>query len=706
LFSQSEPEDLIAAKSAFLRDYRELGAARGRAFNYTQPAWGGKNVSGLEKRISHKLGLLAYQQRKQLDPETDAIRGFYMVESILLRPQQADLDQWAQDTALVGWQSAVLLALPPTENELQYRDPFSARLCFVLPDVDTMDHALRSSIERMIREETPAHLALHMQWLSPDHMRLFEDAYKDWLDSLAANAETQAASENTGSSMRFKARAARDLLIDRLNIGIPYPLRDGTLRYDEMVAIDHPAEIKILYAQIGVRYQLCDDDGNPIAGYAATRPIDQADTRLVVLETPPITRDRTFTILAIRSVNGYGVPLDTPLETYLTTSVSVKAGINVAVPVEFRPAEGQISTGQQITVTYNDTVRVAVGASQEGISYRLVTATDDGEMVLSEPAEGNKDEIVLETSQLAEDTGIQVQAYRTINANVSAYLDTPLTVHVRPNLAIRVQVAPSEPPIVDYAGQATLSLVDGQSSVIYRLYRRTLAAADYGAANTPERLEVPTDTGQSIFIQAPQTITDWDALSDFVLVGTFDEQDGRYVVTADNIREDTLFIVQATKNANRERLQLRQAVVVLARPNPIPQVAVVQSPLPVGNAGIVTVSGTQQGVAYQLQAETEGTPINLPGYDYRDRGIETTRLEVDFVVEEPVDPDAYQILMLPTGPVSASTTYSVLATKILSGVSTLLNSRATIEVEPDEPTDDEPGEPTDDEPGEPTDEEQ
>jgi hypothetical protein len=120
----------------------------------------------------------------------------------------------------------------------------------------------------------------------------------------------------------------------------------------------------------------------------------------------------------------------------------------------------------------------------------------------------------------------------------------------------------------------------------------------------------------------------------------------------------------------------------------------------------VTVSGTQQGVAYQLQAETEGTPINLPGYDYRDRGIETTRLEVDFVVEEPVDPDAYQILMLPTGPVSASTTYSVLATKILSGVSTLLNSRATIEVEPDEPTDDEPGEPTDDEPGEPTDEEQ
>jgi hypothetical protein len=692
VFSQSRPEDLIAAKSAFLRDYRELGAARGGAFNYTQAARGSENVSGLEQRISHKLGLLAYQQRKQLDPEKDDIRGFYMIESILLRPQQADLDQWAQDTDLVGWQSKVLLALPPAENEFRRRDPFSSRLCFVFPSVT--DQALQDSVERLLREETPAHLALHVQWLGPEQMRLFEAAYKDWLASLRVSADNQAAPDHTGQSIHFQARAARDLLIDRLNIGTPYPLRDSALRYDEMVAMNLPAEIEILYAQIGVRYQLCDDDGNPIDNFEAMRPPDQTDTR-VILKTPDITRDRTFTILATRSVDGYGMPLDTPLEIYLANSASVKVGINAALLVEFQPGDGQISTGQQITVTYNDPVRVAVSASQEGITYQLVTVTDDGELVLSEPVEGNKARIVLETSRLAEDTVIQVQAYRTLDTNVSAYLDTKLMVHVRPNLAVGIQVAPSAPPVVDYAAQTTLSLVDGQSSVIYRLYRRKLIAADYVAADTPGRLEVPTDTDQRIFIQAPPTITDWDAPSDFFPVGTFQEQDGGYAITADDIREDTLFLVQATKNAKRERLQVRQAVVVLARPDPAPQVAAVQSPLQAGNAGIVTVSGTQQGVAYQLQIDTESTPINLPGYDYRDRGVETARLEVDFVVGEPIDPDVYQTLLLPTGPVSTSTTYSVLAIKILSGVSTLLHNKVTIEAETSEPAD---GEPADDEP--------
>jgi hypothetical protein len=685
VFAQSEPEDLIAAKSAFLRDYRELGAARGRAFDHTRPAGGSVPLSGLEQRISHKLGLLAYQQRKQLDPQNTDVRGFYMVEGILLRPQQADLDQWAQETDLVGWQSAVLLALPPAETEFQGRDPFSARLCFVFPDVDGMDHVLRSSIERMLREETPAHLALHVQWLSPEHMRLFEAAYTDWLDSLTASTDRQAALDTPGRSTHFQARAARDLLIDRLHIGIPYPLRDAPLRYDTMVDLDQSAEIEIQYGQIGVRYQLCDDDGNPIADFAAMRPMDQTDSR-IILKTPPITRDSTFTILAIRAVDGYGAPLHTSLELYLTTSVSIKVGINVALPVEFRPGEGQISTGQQITTTYNDTVSVAVSGSQEGISYRLVTTTDDGATVLSDPIEGNKAEIVLETSQLAEDTALRVQAYRTRDPDILAYLDMELMVQVRPNLAVGVQVDPSAPPIVDYAGQATLSLVGWQSSVIYRLYRRALAAVDYVPANTAGRLEVPTDTGRSIFIRAPQTITDWDDPSDFVLVGTFQEQDGSAIITAEDIREDTLYIVQATKHTNRERLQLPQAVVVLARPDPNPQVAVLQSPLPAESTGMVTVSGTQQGIAYQLQVA--GTPINLPGYDYRDRGIDTTRLEVDLVVEEPADPDAYQTLLLPTGAVSTSTTYNVRTTNMLSGVSTLLNDAATIDVDPGEPADD------------------
>jgi hypothetical protein len=456
-----------------------------------------------------------------------------------------------------------------------------------------------------------------------------------------------------------------------------------------MVDLDHSAEIEIPYGQIGVRYQLCDDDGNPIDGFDAMRPVDQTDTR-IILKTPRLTQDSTFMILAIRAVDGYGAPLHTSLELYLATSVSMKVGINVALPVEFRPGEGQISTGQQITVSYTDTVSVIVGDSQEGISYRLVPAADDGAPVLSEPVEGDKDQIVLETSQLTEDTALRVQAYRTRDPDILVHLDVVLMAQVRPNLAVGIQVDPSAPPIVDYAGQAALSLVGWQRSVIYRLYRRALAAVDYVSADTPERLEVPTDTGRSIFIQAPQTMTDWGDPSDFVLVGTFQEQDGSAVITAEDIREDTLYIVQATKQANRERFQLHQAVVMLARPDPNPQVAVLQSPLPAESTGMLMVSDTQQGIAYQLQVA--GTSINLPGYDYRDRGIDTARLEIDFVVEEPADPDAYQTLLLPTGPVSTSTTYRILATNMLSGVSTLLNDAATIDIDVDtsEPADDAP----------------
>jgi hypothetical protein len=65
VFAQVAAEELIEAKSAFLRDYRELGADRSRAFDQTLPAWGTANVSGLEKRISRKLGLAGYQRRSR-----------------------------------------------------------------------------------------------------------------------------------------------------------------------------------------------------------------------------------------------------------------------------------------------------------------------------------------------------------------------------------------------------------------------------------------------------------------------------------------------------------------------------------------------------------------------------------------------------------------------------------------------------------------
>ena len=92
--------------------------------------------------------------------------------------------------------------------------------------------------------------------------------------------------------------------------------------------------------------------------------------------------------------------------------------------------------------------------------------------------------------------------------------------------------------------------------------------------------------------------------------------------------------------------------------------------------------GTQRGVRYQLRLDSDNREINTPGYDYRDLGVETARIGTDFVVEAANDPDANPILLLPTGSITATTMFNILATKILSGVSAQLTSKATIESMP------------------------
>jgi hypothetical protein len=688
VFAQSSPADLIDAKSAFLRDYRELGAARGRAFDYTLPAWGAENVSGLEKRISRKLGLASYRRRDLADLSADDAGGFHMLEPILLRPRQADLSQWKQAADAVGWQTAILLALPQTKDQPQRKDPFSLRLSFVFPDwISRFDHDF---VWRMLREESPAHLNIHLLWLSREHMRVFEAAYKDWLESMITGAGSPATETPTTrpapladlrTVMTNTARDARDRLIDLLGIGAPYPLRDLALSYLGMVAVDQPAEIQILGGQAGVQYQLCDEDGNPIVDeqghrFEVVRAVGQAGDQ-VILPTPKIVKDITYTILAAREVNAYGVRLEAPLETYLTTSVSIKAGINTALPVELRPAADQVGAGRQITVNYGDIVTVAIGDSQEGISYMLVT--DPHDSPLSEPVQGNKATIVLmvrEANKLTEDTmDIRIKAYRTLDTNTSAYLSTTLAVNVRPDRAVAINVAPSAPPIVDYAAQATLSLAGPQSSVEYQLYQRELVPADYVLQETPGRLEIE---GQHVFVRAPQRIANWDDPAGFALVGSFQKKGRKLSITTSGLLEDMLFIVLATKTANRERLQLDQAVVVLVRPDPAPQVGAAPPSVPANTEGTVTVKGTQKGVVYQLRLDADNTPINAPGYHYEDRGLETTRLAVDFVVEAPGDP----LLLLPTRRLTAKTTFNVLATKVLTGVNVPLTGKATIDVEP------------------------
>src|SRR5205823_6188257 len=131
-------------------------------------------------------GLATYRRRDLADLSADDAGGFHMVEPILLRPGQDDLTQWTQAAGTVGGQTGVLLALPQATDQTQRKDPFSLQLCFIFPGwISRFDHDF---VRQMLREETPAHLTIHLQWLSQKDMGTFEAAYKDWLDGMMADA--------------------------------------------------------------------------------------------------------------------------------------------------------------------------------------------------------------------------------------------------------------------------------------------------------------------------------------------------------------------------------------------------------------------------------------------------------------------------------------------------------------------------------------
>jgi hypothetical protein len=359
---------------------------------------------------------------------------------------------------------------------------------------------------------------------------------------------------------------------------------------------------------------------------------------------------------------------------YLNQIVSIKSGIDTSLKVEFKPDATQVASGNEIVTNYDSRVSVHIFDSQEGISYKLVTGPENNRISLSDPQKGNRDTISLTSSAgFKEDTPLNILAYRTSNWHVSGLLDTNLFVKVRPNPAVTINL---QPVIIDYGSASSLTLVGPQTTAGYRLYKREVVAAEYVSSGAAGRIQIHSDEGRDVFIKAPEKISDWNSPDGFILVDEFKENGGKLAVSTGPLLEDSLFIVRATKTENGQTLQLDQALAVLVRPNPAPVVSVQQATVNSGTPGMVTVSGTQKGVSYQLRRDADDTPVNLPGYDLADRGIETVRLEVDLVVEERGDP----LLLLPTGPITAATTFNIRASKILTGVSAELSGKASFRV--------------------------
>ena len=502
-------------------------------------------------------------------------------------------------------------------------------------------------------------------------------------------------------------RDARDRVVHALGLGLSYPMRDLPLTYDAMVAFDLVTQITIGGSQAGVRYQLCDEDGNPIPEvngqtfFAEAQPGD-ADA---ILPTPPIIEDVTYTILAVREESRA-----LSLETYLNEVVSIKAGVDNRLAVTFDPHDQQVNIDDhQIVIAYNQKVFVTVRESQEGISYQLYEETDQKcqniqkDVSLSNAWKGTRGDIILFSKvSFTEDVRLLIKAFRTTDEGVCSYLEARLTVNVRPTVAVDVDVDPN-PRVYDYEAPATFSLTGAQASASYRLYQRRIVPGEYVSEDTEGRLEISTD-GETlvfveeghteianeaipVFIATPEKTEKGDIPSDFSLVGAFEEDGEVLSITTDLLLEDTLFVVQATKTfkeqatgeTREENLQLDETVVLLVRPDRAPVVGVVASPVEADAIGMVTLAGTQHGVFYQM-VDPDDTLVGFPGYHYEERGVQRTRLEVDFVIEaqEPVDADG--ALLLPTGPLTETKTFTILAAKTLTGISAPLKSTAKIDV--------------------------
>ena len=658
-------QDLIADKCAFLQDYPAIGMTRGSGFNYTQPAWDSENISGLEKRISRKLGISSYRKHNLAPLDANAEGGFHALEHILLRPSPLDKTQAAQ-TGAISWQTAYM-AQPDN------KDPYTHQLSFIFPDwIERFKRPdFRGLIEKTLREETPAHLHIVINWLTQAEMAAFEAAQKSWLEtSISArlwDPINSAPGDEAALLTQLKLRNARDQMVQLLGIGMPYPLRDLKLRYDAIVAYNHAAPITILGAQVGVRYLLCDEDGNAILNNGHTFEVQlaagQGDTP-VVLNTPVIQKDITFTVLAIRETQDHQIHL----EAYLNQGVEIKAGIDVTLPVVFTAAAGQIANGAQITTNYADKVTVTVSRSQEGISYKLVANGVD----LSGPVKGNKGDIaLLSNGGFMEDASINVLAFRTSATSIAAQLDTSLAIMVRPNPALAITI---DNTILNYQGAAMLSIVAPQASVEYRLFKRNVALTEYLPDSTAGAMLVQTTEGRTIAVKKPAVVTDWSAPAGFVPVDLFKTASGKLSVSSGALQEDTLLIVQATKIVNREALQLTQALAVLLRPDPAPAVSVAQATVASGSPGMVQLTGTQMGVSYQLRLDAGNKPVNPPGYHVTNRGIETERVEVDMMVGDQGQP----MLLLPAGSITQATSFNILANKTITGVTMQLTGKAAI----------------------------
>lgn len=185
-------QELINDKITFLKKYDEISTNRSKAIDYTDKI-SSINASALEKRIYSKLGLKTeFINRNYLSPKilseneieikfrdnsSDSYNtdfGVHVYEHILFRPRKKHLEYKPED---------FLNFYSEDSNNNRQKDPYSMQITVVVPGWlnISMDMNFREFVEKIVRMEVPAHIAVKICWISPGQMYLLEKTYEELL---------------------------------------------------------------------------------------------------------------------------------------------------------------------------------------------------------------------------------------------------------------------------------------------------------------------------------------------------------------------------------------------------------------------------------------------------------------------------------------------------------------------------------------------
>ncbi len=528
------------------------------------------------------------------------------------------------------------------------------------------------------------------------------------------------------ATTHIHVRDARDRLIDLLGIGQTYPLRDLTVRDEQLtVAFNTTAKIPIENSQQGVLYQLHHKhelvERTPAGKKGSGLPIEvEGNGETILLETYKIQDDITFEILARKQHSGK--------EAYLHRTATVKVGLDTSLKAWVQAAPLLDPTNDSLTapriILYGMDVKVEIENSQEGVDYRLVyfkeveTGQAPQEVTLSVADErGDLHNIILTTSPLYEDTDIRIRATKTFDpserrATQTALLEAILPLKVRANPALPVSVEPS--PIIDFNQPATIKIANTQRSATYQLYLRFIPDRDFVHQTIPdaEVIKVTVEGEPDVQVRQPVRDAIWIAPAGYVKWGEAQPGTGsELLLTTDALTDDSLIIVQAEKTHQvspdpqtaqtiSSSVQLEQAAAVLVRPNPAPPLRVKVLVAEGKTNGALYVFDGQPGIFYHFRRGPEGDDLGLPAYFHQrddqdermNKGLDQLTIGVDFVIARPWSPAAASANLaevppepplLETGPLPVDTTLHIRAVKAQTRVATPLNYTPQIPAGPE-----------------------